>query len=123
MKVLIINANVQGSSTGKIAYGFYKQLKTKGHEVRLAFGMGNSVDPDDNHIIKISPRIESMIHFRYNLISGYNSLFGPIASHRLNKLIDEFDPDIIQLYNIHGYYLNTHSLFKKLSLGNRNVVY
>ncbi len=105
MKILIINVQWTGSSTGKIAYGFYKRLKEQGHEAILAYGMGE-INKEDAHIIKISPRIEPMIHFRHNLITGYHGKFGPVAHYRLKKVIDNFKPDIVQLYNLHGYYMN-----------------
>ncbi len=115
MRILIINANVKNSSTGKIAYGFYKKLKAYGHEAVLAFGMGESIDDKDPDLVKFTPYLEPKFHFRYNLITGYHGLFGPVSSLRLNKLIDSFKPDLIQLYNLHGYFMNIHSLFKKLS--------
>ncbi len=123
MKVLIINVQAVGSSTAKIAYGYYKRLKREGHEAIFAFGMGKSCDPSDPNVIKFTPTIEPKIHFRYNLLTGYHGSFGPIAAMRINRIIDRFRPDVVQLYNLHGYYLNIPKLFHKLSKENIPVVY
>ena len=102
MKILIINTQWTGSSTGKIAYGFYKRLVESGHEVILAHHMGEK-NQEDEHVIRFSPTIEPKIHFRYNLITGYHGTFGPIANHNIKRIVEEFKPDIAQLYNLHGY--------------------
>lgn len=122
MRVLLINAQWTGSSTGKIAYGFYKRLKESGHDAILAYGMG-ILNHDDKGIIKIAPRVEPKIHFRYNLITGYHGAFGPIANYRLKKIIESFKPDIVQLYNLHGYYMNIFKFMDYLAKKNIPTVY
>ena len=123
MKVLIVNTSVLGSSTGKIAYGFYKHLAGEGHEAVLAYGIGESVDPGDPKVVNFVPRLEPKLHFRLNLLTGYHGCFGPIAERNINRIIDEFKPDIIQLYNLHGYYLNISRLFRKIAKERIPVVY
>ena len=122
MKVLIINVQWNGSSTWKIAYGFYKRLKESGHEVILAYGMGVT-NVEDKGVQKIAPRLEPKIHFRYNLITGYHGAFGPIAHYNLKKIVENFKPDIVQLYNLHGYYMNIFRFMDYLAKKDIPVVY
>lgn len=122
MKVLIINTRWDGASIGKIAYQFCRKLCESGHEAMLIYGIGEDNVEDDN-VIRLNLRIEPKLHFRYNLITGYHDRFGYIGTRRILKKIKEFKPDIIQLYNIHGYYLNEVRLYKYLSKLNIPVVY
>ena len=123
MKILIINTSVLGSSTGKIAYGFYKRLTEEGHEAILAYGIGDNIDSSDPNIVNFVPKLEPKLHFRINLLTGYHGCFGPLAARNINRIIDEFKPDLIQLYNLHGYYLNISGLFRKIADAKIPVVY
>lgn len=122
MKVLIINACWEGASTGKIAYGLFDLLNKNGHESKLLYGMGKIKSSDPN-VIKVNPSIEPKIHYRVNLITGYHGRFAPIALRRTKKIIKEFKPDIVQLYNMHGYYMNIYGLFDFLKKRNIPIVY
>lgn len=122
MKVLIINSSLHSGSIGKIASGLYNQLKSHGHEVIHVHGNFDEENEESNQIC-ISTKQEQFIHKVYNCVSGYNSTFAPLAMVRLEKIIKRFQPDIIQLYNLHGYYIDIYKLFKLIKKYNIPVVY
>lgn len=122
MKVLIVNTQWTGASTGKIAYGFYQKLKENGHEAILAYGIGVQ-NTKDRDVRKVAPKLETKIHFRYNLLTGYHGTFGPIAYYNLRKIVEKFKPDIVQLYNLHGHYMNIFKFMDYLAMQDIPVVY
>lgn len=123
MRVLIINVARERFSVGKIAYSFCEALNQNGIEALLAYGFeyGNSDKPQ--YTRRISNSFEFFVHHCINAITGYHSTWAPFAMRRLQKIIDSYKPDIIQLYNIHGYYLDTNKLFDILSQKEIPIVY
>jgi len=122
MKVLIINGSLHDGSTGKIAYGLSSMLRENGHEVIFLYG--DYLDKSDNFSeICISTKSEQFVHKVYNCVTGYNSTFAPFAMHRIEKILKKFRPDVIQLYNLHGYYLNIYKLFKLIKKYDIPTVY
>lgn len=122
MKVLIINTVRDGFSTGKIAYRFCKKLNSNGHEAILAYGY-EIAKTESVKTIRISNRFEFFIHHCINVLTGYHSAWAPLPMKRLKKIYEEFNPDIVQLYNLHGYYLDIYKLFGFLSQKKARVVY
>ena len=110
MKVLIINSSLHSGSIGKIASCMYDMLISGGHEVRFLYGNYDEA-PDTEYQIGISTEKEQFVHKIYNCITGYNSTFAPGAMRRIEKIIKEFRPDIIQMYNLHGYFLDIYRFF------------
>ena len=45
------------------------------------------------------------------------------ATKEFIKKVEEYDPDVIHLHNIHGYYINTEILFEYLKRANKKVVW
>lgn len=122
MKVLIINTRWEGASTGKIATGFYHKLIENGHQAVLLYGDGK-VRAEDPNIICIDSHIEIEFHRYLNYFWGFHGTFAPLAMMRLKKIIKTFKPDIVQLYNLHGYYLDIYKLFAFLKENDIPTVY
>lgn len=122
IKVLIINVAKERFSVGKIAKSFCDELIVNGHQAELLYGMKFSNSKSEN-TVHISNKFEYFIHHCINVITGYHSEWAPFAMRRIRKAYAEFQPDIVQLYNIHGYYLDTFQLFDFLAEKNVPVVY
>ena len=121
MKVLQINSVCGYGSTGRIAVDLYHTLKENGHDCVIAYGRGNA--PEGIRTIKIGNKLD--IYWQVFLTRmfdkhGYGS---KRATRKLIKAIQEYDPDIIHLHNIHGYYLNIKILFDFLKQNNKPVVW
>jgi putative colanic acid biosynthesis glycosyltransferase len=112
MKVLLIDVNYNNSSTGKIVYELAKALNSTGHKAIVAYGRGQSYN--DGIGIKISTTAEVYFHAFMARISGINGYFSHFATNKLLRLIDNFQPDVIHLHDIHGYFLNYGPLFNSI---------
>jgi glycosyltransferase involved in cell wall biosynthesis len=122
MKVLIINTSWTGDSTGKIAYGMHRALKAHGHESCLVYGYQDVACPDDD-VVSIDTMLDIRLQWAHNQLTGLHGAFSPRAMKRLEGVIDGFKPDLVQLYNLHGYYIDMFSLFCMLKKRNIPIVY
>lgn len=120
MKVCQIN--IFGNlSTGRIAVDIYRTLRENGHEGIVAFAR-NSIPNDVPHYKfgnKKSIYLDAL-QSRLRDNAGFNSI---CPTRQLLKKISEYDPDIIHLHNLHGYYLNVEMLFEYLKERGKPVVW
>ena len=123
MKVLEINSVCGIRSTGRICTDLADVLKENGHECRIAYG--REVVPEKYE--SISYRIGSDTDVRLHALKArfFDSAgFGSKkATERLIEKIKEYNPDIIHLHNIHGYYLDTKILFNYLAAADKPVIW
>lgn len=121
MRVLIINTFVEGTSTGKIATGLYEKLIKNGHQCKLLYGAGTESNNPD--FIKIATELDIKLQWLHNQITGIHGYFSPFVMKRVYKIIEEFRPDVVQLYNLHYYYINIYRLFEYLKKRDIPIVY
>lgn len=119
MKVLIINTCGTYTSTGNITTALYKRLISLGHEVEVCYGYK---DGYDKNFHKVCSRMEyyiSVLVCRLFGILGFN----PLSTRRVKRIIDRMQPDVIQLYNLHGYYIDDIALLKYIKTKGIRTVY
>ena len=121
MKVLIIDVNCKHSSTGRIVYDLYTHLKENSHEVRVCYGRGPLIKEPD--IYKFSSNIEVYFHALMTRITGLTGIYSPFATRRLIKLIEEFQPNVVHIHELHAYFVNISPLLKYLKINNIKTVW
>lgn len=111
MNVLIINSVCGIKSTGRIATDIAGEYLSKGDNVVVAYGR----DSVPQEYQAISKRITSEVDVRLNGVmarlfdnDGFNAY---IATKRFLDWANEYDPDLLWLHNLHGYYINVELLF------------
>ena len=112
-KIAIINVTAQFGSTGKIAYGMYQKLNNDGYQVRLFYGRKDNIQ-ENVDIVKIGTDNETKIHGGLARVTGLHGYFSTSATKQLIRELEEYKPDLVQLYNLHGYYLNINLLLEYL---------
>ena len=113
MRVLQINSTCGVGSTGKIAVDIYKALENQGDECLIAFGRGKA--PKGVCSYKIGNDFSVKLHGILSRLTDRHGFYSFFPTKRLVNQIKKYNPDIIHLHNIHGYYLNLSVLFKYLS--------
>lgn len=108
-------------STGRIATDLYKVLEGQGHQCVIAYGRG--VAPGGIKSIKIGSDFDVNVHGVLSRITDKHGYYSKNATRILIQKIKVFDPDIIHLHNIHGYYININILFDYLKEANKPVVW
>lgn len=121
MKILQINSVCGFGSTGRIAVQIQKTVEQNGGEGILAFGRGDA--PEGVNSYKINSDIDVKIHGALSRITDRQGFYSKGATHRLVNFIKEYNPDVIHLHNIHGYYLNAKILFDFLAEYGKPVVW
>ena len=121
MKLLQINTVCGNGSTGKIAVEIQEHCKEKGISGCILYGR------ECKNASPSSVLTQNKYEFHANALFARlfdNEGFGAIAStKRIIKYIREYQPDIIQLHNLHGYYVNLVLLFQFLKEYGKPVVW
>lgn len=121
MKILQIDVNCKGSSTGKIVYDLYSSLNSDTDTVAVCYGRGqNVVEPN---IYKFGIDLETNIHAALARITGYNGCFSYVSTRRLIKFIEEFKPDVIHIHELHAYFVNIKPLIRYIKKKSIPVVW
>lgn len=103
MKILQINAVYNLSSTGKISTDFQNYVNNcTEHTCKTAFSYGG--EAQDGYII--GSKTDRKIHGFLSRFTGKQGWFSKTETAKLLKFIEEYSPDVIQLGNLHGNYIN-----------------
>ncbi len=113
MRVLIVNSVCGIGSTGRICTDIYDELVQLGHECCIAYGR-ESCDPK-YHTYKLSNKLDNYWHVFETRTMANHGFASRNTTKKFVQFIKEYNPDVIHLHNIHGYYLNVKILFDYLS--------
>ena len=121
MRILQINSVCGVGSTGRIATDLYKVLEEQGYECKIAYGRGNAPEGIDS--IKIGSNLDNYAHvFKTRLLDKHG--LGSLSATKTSiKQVKQYNPDLIHLHNIHGYYINIEILFNYLKEANKPVIW
>ncbi|HPW53282.1 MAG TPA: glycosyltransferase [Erysipelotrichaceae bacterium] len=121
MKVYEINVVCGKGSTGRIVTDIYDSVLEAGGRCRIAYGRYDT--SSYFNALKITDNFDVYLHALMTRITDRHGLFSHQATKRLIADIKQFDPDIIHLHNIHGYYVNYRLLFEFLKEYAKPVVW
>lgn len=108
-----INVAANWGSHGRIAEGIGEIVQTHDWDSYIAYG--RYANPSKSHLLKVGSAYDTLLHGAHSMLFDRHGLASKSATWRLIRDIDYIQPDIIQLHNIHGYYLNYPLLFEYLS--------
>lgn len=121
MKVFQINTVCGTGSTGRIAVNLAHMLEKQGHESCIAYARGNA--PEDVDSFRFGSKLEIYWHGIMTRLTDRHGMYSKGGTKQLIAKIKEYNPDIIHLHNVHGYYLNIELLFEFLKEYKRPVVW
>lgn len=127
MKIVSINAMTEGS-TGKIMLQIASSARKEGMEA-YTFSTNSSgkyykkLPPAPEGHFYYSTFAENFVHLSLGMVTGYQECFGQFNTWRLLKKIDDIQPDIIHLHNLHSAYVNLEMLFKYIKKRHIKVVW
>lgn len=113
-KLLIINITCNQGSTGKISEQIGGLMQEREWDVYLAHG-ARRVNSSKLKTIPFSNMKVEFFHALKSLLFDSDGLGSICTTKKLIKKIKEMKPDIIQLNNLHGYFINYKILFKYLN--------
>lgn len=112
LKVIQINSVSGYGSTGRICTDLAETITKQGHFCYIAYGQLNS---DYQNSYKIGSAIENHLHNAGSRLFGKQGYFSKNGTKKLIQYINEINPDVIHLHNLHGNYLNLEMLFDFLA--------
>lgn len=121
MKIMQINSVCGIGSTGKITTDLYKVMKAQGHECIICYGRGTA--PKGFATYRIGTDTDVYKHVLYTRITDKTAFASRKATEEFLHMAKEYDPDIIHLHNLHGYYLNLELLFEYLKDTGKPVIW
>lgn len=122
MKYLFINTVAGSGSTGRIAADKCRELQAQGHQCVLAYGRWKA-NCGDIETYKIGTALDYQLHGMYTRLFDKHGFGSKAATKKFLKWVDKYNPDIIWLHNIHGYYLNIEMLFDYLKKADKKIVW
>lgn len=121
MRIVQINAVPYGS-TGSIMFSLADVLEAEGSNVLCTTGFSWRKIKRSDYFIT-SNIFEKSFHRYLAAFSGRIGSFSNFATLKLIKKLKIFNPDIIHLHNLHGWYINFSMLFKYIKENKIPVVW
>lgn len=120
-RVLLVNTVAGTGSVGRLVTGLYDTLTDNGYECLIAYGRGDA--PGNRNSYRIGDDFSVYLHGALSRMRDKHGFYSKRATKEFIKVIEDFDPDIIHLHNVHGYYLNIELLFRYLKKSERRVIW
>lgn len=122
MKYLFINTVAGYGSTGRIAADKCRELTAQGHTCMLAYGRMKT-GCDDIQTVKIGSDFDVKCHALESRMLDNSGFGSKRATRDFLKWVWEFDPDVIWLHNVHGYYVHIGELFSYLRTCGKKIIW
>lgn len=123
MKIVQINSVCGIRSTGRICTDIAEALGQDGHECKIAYGRETVPEKYEKYAVRVGSDFGVKVHAGLSRIFDRSGFYSKKATKKFVKWIKEYDPDIIHLHNLHGYYINIKILFDYLKKANKPVIW
>lgn len=124
MPTIVQINSFDSGSTGNIAKQINTVAEKHGYKTYFLFGRywkGQHEQPDTH--IKIGIRFDCFLHLIKARLFDALGLGSRYATKKLIQLLEQLQPDIVHLHNIHGYYVNYPILFNYFKEHNIRVIW
>lgn len=123
MKVLMINSVCGIRSTGRICADIAETLEAQGHTCKIAYGRESVPQKYEKYAVRIGIDTGVKIHGALSRVFDTSGFHSRRATKKFIKWVKQYDPDVIHLHNIHGYYLHIGELFKYLKTCGKKILW
>lgn len=121
IKVLQISTVCGSGSVGRIMVDIYHTLEKNGDTGIIAYGRQKA--PEGLLAYRFGTGADMALHVLSTFFRGEHGFASAGQTRRLIAKIREWDPDVIQLHNIHGFILQVELLFEYLKNAGKPVVW
>lgn len=123
MKILFINSVCGIGSTGRICTDLADILTANENICKIAYARGDVPDKYQKYAVRIGSSFDIKIHALKARIFDASGFGSKQATEQFIDWVKEYDPDVIHLHNIHGYYMNIDVLFAYLRTCNKKIIW
>lgn len=121
-KLVQINVTANRGSTGVIAEEIGAMAIKNGWESWIIYGREPHGESKSN-LIRVGTDIDMVAHGIESRLLDNHGLSSRRATRRLVEQLKSINPDVVQLHNIHGYFINYQILFEYFKKSNVHVVW
>ena len=122
MKYLFINVVAGYGSTGRIAADKCRELNAQGHTCVLAYGRMKT-GCEDIRTVRIGSDFDVKLHALESRMLDNSGFGSKRATAAFLEWVREYDPDVIWLHNVHGYYIHIGELFGYLRTCGKKILW
>lgn len=123
MKILMINVVCGIRSTGRICINLATVLEAQGHEVKIAYGREEVPEQFQKYTVRIGTNLDVKVHGVKARLFDACGFGSKNATERFIAWVKDYDPDVIHLHNLHGYYINIEVLFNYLKTSGKRIIW
>ncbi len=123
MKILMINVVCGIRSTGRMCTDLASVLEEQGHEVKIAYGRENVPEQFQRYAVRIGNDRDVKLHGVKARVLDEAGFGSRQVTIRFIQWVREFDPDVIHLHNLHGYYIHIGILFDYLRSCGKKIIW
>ena len=123
MRILMINVVCGIRSTGRICTDLAAALEAQGHEVKIAYGREDVPEQYKKYAVRIGNDLDVNLHVVEARLFDACGFGSTRATREFINWVKEYDPDVIHLHNIHGYYINIDILFDYLKSCGKKIIW
>lgn len=122
MKIVAIS-DMNVDSVGRLMLDIAACARESGMEAETFSGSGFFVKKGVEHHHFIGSFTEKIFSCEMNTFTGRDSTLNLFGTRNLLKKLDDFEPDIIHLHNLHGNSINLKMLFNYIKAKNVKVIW
>ena len=112
MKYLFINSVCGIRSTGRLCTDLARELEAQGHTCKIAYGRVDEVpEAARRYAVRIGTDRDLKLHALRTRLLDEHGFGSRAATDAFLRWADAYDPDVLWLHNLHGYYLQVERLF------------
>lgn len=111
MKVLIVNSVCGIRSTGRICVNLADLLEKEGHQVKIAYGRAYIPEECYKYAVRIDGKLGVHASVAHTRLTDKHGFANKRATKKFLAWAEAYDPDLLWLHNLHGYYINVEMLF------------
>lgn len=119
----MINTVCGVGSTGRICTDLAEVLEQNGHECKIAYGRGIVPEKYKKYAVKIGSDLDVKLHALQTRLFDNTGFGSKRATKKFIRWVKEYNPDIVHLHNLHGYYINIEVLFNYLADADKPVIW
>ena len=111
MKILFINETCGRGSHGKICAEMAERMEAEGHQCKIAYGRNDVPERYKKFAYLIGSKASVYTHVLLTRLFDAHGMGSIKATKKFIEWVESFQPDMVWIHNIHGYYLNVKLLF------------
>lgn len=123
MKALFINEVCGVTSTGRICTDIAGLLEQRGWECKIAYGRMSVPERYEKYAVRIGSKLGVYAHVLGSRLLDNTGFYSYFATLKFIRWVEEYNPDVIHLHNLHGYYIHLGVLFDYLHRCGKPIIW